>query len=220
MTDVQTTDSPAVEAHKSFPIPVTKGKGTINIVPDDIPLEVYTEALLLGLKELMNRGMSKLTKASFNGDEAALAKAAMDQGEKNYEAIMEGKIKFAGKKASKGESAAVMTEARRLAKALVKDGIKAAGMKISHVEPKDITAAANALLAEDPSLIAQAKVNLEERAKVPVKVDITKLIKESPKLVAKAEAANAAKKAEKKPLSATQAGKVKPRAKPAGATAH
>ena len=196
-------------------VPITKGKGFIEIDTEDgeaLPSEVYKEALLLGLKELCNRGMSKLTKASFNGDEEALKAGAMAQAEKNVEAIAQGKIRFLGKKAKTGESAAVMTEARRLAKNLVKDGIKAAGMKISHVEAKDITAAANELLANDPSLIEQAKANLEERAKVPAKVDLIKsLIKESPKLVAKAEAASAKKKTT---LSKTQAGKVAPRAKP------
>jgi len=204
-------------------VPITKGKGFVEIDTEDtdaLPGEVYKEALLLGLKELCNRGMSKLTKASTK-DEAELQSLAMAQAEKNVEAIAQGKIRFLGKKAKTGESAAVMTEARRLAKNLVKDGIKAAGMKISHVETKDITAAANELLANDPSIVEQAKANLEERAKVPAKVDLIKsLIKESPKLVAKAAEANVKKKST---LSKTQAGKVAPRAKPkpgVSATAH
>ncbi len=201
-------------------VPITKGKDTVKFQTDDLPEEVYAECLLLGLKELVNRGMSKITKASTK-DMEELASLAMAQAEKNVEAIMTGKIRFLGKKAKTGESAAVMTEARRLAKNLVKDGIKAAGMKISHVEPKEITAAANEMLAQDPSIVEQAKANLEERAKVPAKVDLIKsLIKESPKLVAKAAEANAKKKST---LSKTQAGKVAPRAKPkpgVSATAH
>jgi len=201
-------------------VPITKGKGSVTIDTETLPDEVYKEAMLLGLKELCNRGMSKLTKASTK-DEAELQSLAMAQAEKNVEAIAQGKIRFLGKKAKTGESAAVMTEARRLAKNLVKDGIKAAGMKISHVEAKDITAAANELLASDSSIVEQAKANLEERAKVPAKVDLIKsLIKESPKLVAKAKEANEKKKST---LSKTQAGKVAPRAKPkagVSATAH
>src|SRR6266404_7135576 len=192
-------------------VPITKGKGFIVIDTETLVDEVYKEAMLLGLKELLNRGMSKLTKASTK-DAEELASLAMAQAEKNVEAMAQGKIRFLGKKAKTGESAAVMTEARRLAKNLVKDGIKAAGMKISHVEAKDITTAANELLASDPSLIEQAKANLEERAKVPAKVDLIKsLIKESPKLVAKAAEEKAKKKST---LSKTQAGKVAPRAKP------
>jgi hypothetical protein len=204
-------------------VPITKGKGIVEIDTEAIPVEVYKEALLLGLKELANRGMSKLTKASFNGDEAALAEAAMKQAEKNVEAINSGDIRFSGKKAKTGESAAVMTEARRLAKALIKDAIKANGEKISHYEPKEITALANAYLAEDTSLIEQAKANLEERAKAPtlekLKSVVATGLKASPKLVAKAEAAKSKKK---ETLSKTQAGKVAPRVKPKGSqpTAH
>src|SRR6266403_4036371 len=93
-------------------VPITKGKGSVTIDTETLPDEVYKEAMLLGLKELCNRGMSKLTKASFNGNEAALAEAAMAQAEKNVDAIAQGKIRFLGKKAKTGESAAVMTEAR------------------------------------------------------------------------------------------------------------
>jgi len=202
-------------------VPITKGKDTVTFQTDDLPEEVYGEALLLGLKELANRGMSKITKASTK-DEEELKSLAMAQAEKNVEAIMAGKIRFLAKKAKTGEPAAVMTEARRLAKNLIKDAIKASGKRINAVEPKDITAAANDYLQSDQgkALIDQAKVNLEERAATPIKIDIEALgIKESPKLVAKADADKAKKKA-KGTLSATQAGKVKPRAKPAGATAH
>src|SRR6266404_3334612 len=143
-------------------VPITKGKGSVTIDTETLPDEVYKEAMLLGLKELCNRGMSKLTKASTK-DEAELQSLAMAQAEKNVEAIAQGKIRFLGKKAKTGESAAVMTEAR--------------------------------LLASDPSIVEQAKANLEERAKVPAKVDLIKsLIKESPRLVAKAKEANEKKK--------------------------
>src|SRR6266403_969496 len=165
-------------------VPITKGKGSVTIDTETLPDEVYKEAMLLGLKELCNRGMSKLTKASTK-DAEELASLAMAQAEKNVEAIAQGKIRFLGKKA------------------------------------KNITAAANELLANDPSIVEQAKANLEERAKVPAKVDLIKsLIKESPKLVAKAKEANEKKKST---LSKTQAGKVAPRAKPkagVSATAH
>ena len=203
-------------------VPITKGKGSVTIDTETLPDEVYKEAMLLGLKELANRGMSKLTKASTK-DEDELKSLAMAQAEKNVEAILSGNIRFLGKKAKTGESAAVMTEARRLAKNLIKDAIKAAGKRINTVEPKVITQGANDYLASDQgaSLIAQAKANLEERAKSPIKVDIEALgIKESPKLVAKADAEKAAKKSS---LSKTQAGKVAPRAKPkagVSATAH
>lgn len=222
MTDIDTTTTPAATPAPEktiYTIPVTKAKASIDIAVDDVPDDVYKEALLLGLKELVNRGMSKITVAKLEGAELEKAKAAaLAQAQKNVEAIKTSNIKFAGKKAKSGESAAVMTEALRLAKNLVKDEIKRAGGKISHYKASEITLAAKELLAQDESLVAQAKINLEEREKTPVKVNIMALVKEDPELVKKAEA----KKAEKKVagLSAKQAGMTKTRAKPAQATAH
>lgn len=224
MTDMTTNETTLGDAKPEptktiYTIPVSKGKASIDIAVDDVPDDVYKEALMLGLKELVNRGMSKITVAKLEGAELQKAQAAaMAQAAKNVEAIKTSNIKFAGKKAKSGESAVVMTEALRLAKNLVKDEIKRAGGKISHYKASEITLAAKELLAQDDSLVAQAKANLEEREKTPVKVNIMALVKEDPELVKKAEA----KKAEKKVagLSAKQAGMTKTRAKPSGATAH
>ena len=101
-----------------------------------------------------------------------------------------------------------------LAKEVVKNEIRAAGMKISHVEASEITKAANALIAADPAFIETATANIEARAAQKVNVDISSLIHESPKLVQAAEARKAASKAV---LSKTQAGKAAPRK---GAAAH
>ncbi len=199
-------------------IPVTKSKGTVEIDTDNIPDEVYQEALLQGLKVLVNRGMSKITKAEL-GDEATVKTEAQVKAEKNVEDIKAGKIKFSGTKVKKA-SGAVMTEARRLARNLVKDEMKRLGIKISHVEASEITKAANALLAEDDSIVEQAKVNIAEREakveKTGLAIDVKALVQTSPELVAKAEARKAKPKAEGQ-LSAKQAGmvaKAKPAAQP------
>lgn len=193
-------------------IAVTKGKGTVDIDTDKLPDAVYAAALAEGLKVLVNKGMSKITKAEL-GDEETVKKEAMLKAASNVEAILAGTIKLAGApKAGQKASGIVMTEARRLAKNLVKDAMKQAGIKISHVEPKEITAAANALLAEDPSIIETAKANVEARSKTPIAIDVSKLVHTSPALVAKAEAKKAAAKST---LSAKQAGmvaKAKPKA--------
>lgn len=197
-------------------IPVTKGKATVEIDTDSIPEEVYKEALIQGLKVLVNRGASKITKGTTK-DEDELKSLAMDKANEQVELIKTGKIKFSGGAKTTKASGAVMTEARRLARNLVKDEMKRQGIKISHVEASEITKAANALLAEDPSLIETAKANLEDRAKVPVKINVS-AIPTSPKKIAAAEAKKA-----KDQLSAKQAGKVAPRAKGKGqpqATAH
>lgn len=193
-------------------VPVTKGKTTVAIDTDLIPTEVYAEALLQGLKVLVNRGMSKITKETYPQAEELVA-AATAKANENAADILAGKVKLSGAK-PKAASGAVMTEARRLARNLVKDEMKRQGIKISHVEASEITKAANALLAEDPTLIETAKANLEERAKVPVKINVA-AIPISDKKVKAAEARKA-----KDQLSKTQAGKVATRKKgqPAQAT--
>lgn len=200
-------------------VPITKGKGSVAIDTAQIPQEVYEEALLQGLKVLLNRGMSKITKAEL-GDDDTVKKEAMLKAEKNAEDVLAGKIKFTGRKATTKASGAVMTEARRLARNLVKDAMKAHGIKISHVEASEITKAANAILAdatEGPSLIAMATANLAEREKVPVAESIVSSIKISDKLVAKA---NERKAASKSQLSAKQAGLTKKSKPGTQATAH
>lgn len=190
-------------------IPVTKGKANVEIDTDALPDAVYQEALRLGLKELANRGMSKVTKAA-HPDEAELKAKAMEVAQANVEAIKAGKIKFTGQKASK-VSGAVKTEAMRLARNLVKDAIKASGGKISHYEASEITKAAKELLEADQSLLVMAEDNIKARETVgkTEKINLSS-IKTSDKLVAKAEAK---KKAGASTLSATQAGKVKTKAK-------
>lgn len=200
-------------------VPITKGKGAIDVDTSAIPEDVYAEALLQGLKVLLNRGASKITKETYP-EAVELQAAAMAKAQDQLALVLDSKIKFTGSKASNKASGEVMTEARRLAKNIIKDEMKRAGIKISHVEPKEITAAANELLKADPSLIETAKANLEARKATPVsdKISIKSLIKESPALIAKAEEKKA--KAKAGTLSKTQAGKVKPRQKPsAGANA-
>jgi hypothetical protein len=200
-------------------VPVTKGKGFIDIETNDIPEAVYAEALLQGLKVLLNRGASKITKEN-HPDEKVLREEAMLQAEKQKQQIMDGTIKLTGSKAKSKESGVVMTEARRLAKNLVKDMMKEKGIKISHVDAKDITAAANELLGEMPELIETAKANIAAREAIPVagKIDISAIIKVNPNKVAKAEAEKAEKR-KNAPLSAKQAGKTKARGSKPGAQA-
>ena len=196
-------------------IPITKGKGTLEINTDDVsengdvPAEVYAEALLQGFKVLMNRGMSKITKELYS-DPEELKTAAMAKAAENLELIRTGKIKFIGGAKTAKLSGAVNTEAMRLARNLVKDEMKKSGIKISHVEASEITKAAKEVLASDngASIIEMAKANLADRSKVPVASSILSSIKISDKKVA---AANARKA--KDQLSAKQAGKVKVRAK-------
>lgn len=208
-------------------IPITKVKGqAVDVDFDALPIEVYKEMLYLGAKEYINSvKMSKigagLTKLS--GTELTKAHdAIIAQAKANAEAMETGKdFKFHGAKSETKVSGAVQTEAMRLARNLVKDAMKKAGMKISHTPASEITAAAKQVLTNMPDLYKTAEANLKARAETPVKgIDITKLVKADPELVKKADAAKAAKK-RTAPLSVKQAGMVAPKQKPQPtATAH
>jgi phosphoribosylformylglycinamidine (FGAM) synthase PurS component len=176
-----------------------------------LPDDVYREALLQGLKALSERAMSKITKEAYP-DEAERKAAIKAKAEDNIDKMYRGEVKITGKASVEKPKGAVMTEAMRLARNLVKDFMKSKKIKISTVKASEITKAATVLLGQDPSIIETAKANLAARANVPIKVDLSALIHADPELVRKADAKAAKAKADK-PLSAKQAGKVAPRAK-------
>lgn len=194
-------------------VPVTKAGTTIEVNSDSLPEEAYKFVFEAGLKAVLNLGMSKILTKGLEGDKLAEAQAAaLAKAQENLDNLLAGKIKKGRTTAKDANgnkvSGPVMTEARRLAKEVVKNEIRAAGMKISHVEASVITKAANELIAADPSYIEKATANLESRSHIKSAVDIKALVHESPKLVAKANAAKAERKTQ---LSAKQAGKVAPR---------
>lgn len=162
------------EVGDTFEIPITKAGRTLTVTTKGMSNNVYRMALILGLKDLCNRGMTKITvtenRKKMEGEKLIAAQnAAFDKAEENLALLMKGKLpRMVGVKSESDKlSGVVMTEARRLAKNLIKDEIKAAGEKISHYESKDITAAANAVLKNDDEvskkLIAQAKENVAKR---------------------------------------------------------
>lgn len=220
MTDLSTdiaTEATAAAPSTVMSIPLKNGAGSVEVDTARLPDDVYREAMLQGLKVLAERAMSKITKEAYPED--AERKAAIKaKAEQNVQDMYDGKVKITGKAAVKKASGAVMTEAMRLARNLVKDAMKANKIKISHVKASEITAAAKALIEADPSIITTAEANLKAREATPVKIDITKLVHADPALVAKDEEKKAKAKADK-PLSAKQAGKVAPRAKGAKPTA-
>lgn len=184
-------------------VAITKGKSTLSVDTSVFSDEMFEYIVARGLRDILNGGMSKVTAKDIPNEEDRKAEA-MVIAAKRLEELVAGTLKRVGGKVKKA-SGAVMTEARRLAKALVKDAIKASGGKISHYEASEITKAANALLEtpQGKDILAQAEANLAERSKTPIGIDIGGLIKPSEKLVAKAKADNEKKKST---LSAKQAG--------------
>jgi len=200
-------------------IKVTKAGKSLEVNLQDLPDEAYQFVLQKGLEALLNARMSKVLTKDLEGEKLADAQsAALKIAEENLANLKAGKITKArgGAKDANGNKVAanVMTEARRLAKEVVKNEIRAAGMKISHVEASVITKAANELIAADPSFIENAKANIEARSAVKSAINIADLVHESPKLVAKAEAERAERKTQ---LSVKQGGKIAPRKKKAPA---
>lgn len=205
-------------------IEITKaGKRQMEVDTDALPEPIYAAALAAGLKLLLNAKMSKITTAKLEGDDLAKAQSdAWAKAEENLAAMHDGSYKTGRAAAATDASGkkvpqVVMTEALRIAKNMVKDQLRKANIRISHVEAKDITAAAKEFLTADPSIIEKAKEAVEARQAAPAPIDIAGLIHESPALVAKADAEKAERKAT---LSAKQAGKVAPRkAQPQGSAA-
>lgn len=201
----------------TFAIPISKAGANIDVDVDALPEEMYAQALKEGLKVMLSKGMSKITTKDLEGEELAKARAAaLEKAQENLAAMNGGTYKIGrAKSATTGKvSGATMTEARRLARNVVKDTLRKAGYKISLVAASDITAAANKLIDSDPSYIEQAKANLEARTAAPVGIDLTALVHEDPKKKAAAEKRKAEAKGQ---LSAKQAGmtaKVAGKAKP------
>lgn len=215
MTNVDTetvaSDNATTAPSTLVQVALKNAAGTIEVDTARLPDDVYREALMQGLKVIAERGMSKLTKEAYP-DETERKAAIKAKALENVDDMYAGKTKITGAAKVKKASGAVMTEAMRLARNLVKDAMKANKIKISTVKASEITKAAKALLDADASILATAEQNLKQREQTPVKIDITKLIHADPELVAKDEAKKAAAKKDK-PLSAKQAGKVAPRAK-------
>lgn len=205
---------------KIVQVPVTKAKTTIDIDVEAIPQNIWDAIVAEGLKAFVNKGMSKIMTKGLEGDDLSKAQeAALKKGQENVAAILDGSMKIPGQKKVKGASGKVMTEARRLARNIIKDEIKRAGGKVSHYEASEITKAANDYLETEAgkALIAKAEETIKEREATPVAAGILSKIKVSDKLVKKAEAAKAARKSQ---LSAKQAGMTAKRAKGESATAH
>lgn len=205
-------------------VPVTKAKGEyieIDTRPvsegGDLPDAVYQAALAEGLKAFINRRMSKISVVGLEGKALEEAKAAaMKVAQENLENMRQGKIKTVGGAKGDKVSGAVMTEARRMARNIIKDELKRAGEKLAYYSASEITKSANALILANPEIVDRAKASLAERDTVKVPIDI-KAIPISADKKAAAEKARVNKKA-KATLSAAQAGKTAKRSKPVHAT--
>lgn len=199
---------------------------TLDVNTDTIPPEMYALAMMEGLKVLLNARMTSkagpgaVTKLS--GDELVAAQGrAMKIAQENLDKLNQGTVKAkATKSAKSGEDREVTTEARRIARELVKNEIRKAGLKPSHVAAAEITTAADAMIARDASIVAKAKENLASRADLHSEIDLSKFVDIGKAQAKDAEAkAKAAKAKADKPLSSKQAGIVAKRKPGVGTSA-
>lgn len=198
------------EGGETIAIKVTKG-GTIAVDLARLPDRIYKAVIVHGLQKLINRKSKSDKTDAMEPNERAAA---------NLAAMYANTYKLVGSKVESAKaSGPVMVEARRLALIIVKAEIKAQGIKLVHVPKTELTKLANELLTDRPEIVAQAEASLKTAADSAEKAKASgKLLKVTvdPKLVKAAEDAKAKKKATaKQTLSATQAGKVVAKAKPA-----
>jgi len=202
---------------ETIKVPVVKAKGqVIEVELDKLPDEVYKEILLQGAKAVLNRGMTKISSTTYPKEDELKA-AAMEKAAENLEAMYEGKIRITGGKAKKGMGK-INTEARRIARNLVKDLIKQNGGKVGDYENSEISRAAQEMIDANPEILKMAEENIKAREseQTKIKFDLSSIAVSDKKV-----AAAKAKKERKVPLSATQAGIVQAKAKPGTqATAH
>lgn len=195
-------------------IPITKaGNKPIPVETDTLGDAMVELIYREGLKVLLNAKMSKVSVAKLVGKDLEDAQAAAYEiGMKNFAALEAGTIVKGRTAAAKsGVPAEVRTEAMRLARAIVKDEARNAGLRPSLIPASEITAAAKQVLEDNPDLFAKAQENIDNRKSVTPKISLGGL-KEDAKLVKAADEKKAAAAAARKStLSAKQAGKVAPR---------
>lgn len=222
------TDAVA-EASVTLKIKLKGGVGEVEVDTSKIvDMDIYQYIFQVGLETIINKaGMSKIatgiTKA-VGEDKVKRTADIVEQAQRTVQAMYDGNLK--GAKATSKRTGATQTEAMRLAKALVKDTLRSNGYKISAFDAKELTAFAKEVLSGNPDLYKRAEENLKARAELPIKgLNVAAMLgdkagdeslKAKPKVPPKPRAKGEAGAV----LSAAQAGKVAPRQKPAGATAH
>jgi hypothetical protein len=180
-------------------IPVVKaGKDVyVEMNTKEIPDSVYQAALERGMKDFVNRKMTKIAVAGLEGKDLEAAQAkAYEQALENVEDIKAGKVRGATTKRT--GTGKINTEAMRIARQLVKDAMKRDKIRLADVDAKEITAAAKELIEDNPDILEEAKKNLEAREKKEKKIVVkTSKIKLNPTKVA---ANNAKRKTTKAPV--------------------
>ncbi len=191
------------EQTKFVTVLIPKAKQSLEVDLSQLPEEVWSEVVNLGLKSLLTRGMTEIKTTGLEGKALETAQhAAFEVAQGNLEKMYSGEIRLTTTKRVKVKGKE-RTRALQKAKNIVKAQMKAEGLKISHYSAKEITMAAESVLEDNPELIAEARAELEaeEKQTAKVKISLKDKMKADPKKVqaakekaAAAKAATAAKK--------------------------
>ena len=196
--EVEATEAPPTGQTSIVSVFISKAKASLDVDISKLPDDVYNEVLQKGLQSVLGRGMGEIKVGALEGAELEKAQeAALEVAAANLEKCYAGEIRFMAAKKTKVKGKE-RTEAMRIAKQIVKDQMKAEGLKISHYSAKEITAAAEQVLADNPEILEQAKENLariEKERSSKVKINLKSTMKTDPKKVAAAKEASEKKKA-------------------------
>lgn len=146
-----------------FKIKISKAKTNLDVEFDDLPAEVQAFIVEQGLSKLLNGATARETAAT-TPDEKVRGENAMALAMNKLDALKAGKFKRTAARGDGKTPMVVMTEARRLAKNIIKAHLKAQGKRLGEIEPAAITEAANLYLTENPDLIETAKASIEASA--------------------------------------------------------
>ena len=190
---------------------VAKAGKSFDINTQEIPLEVYTEALRIGLVQMASRGLTKVANKGLEGEALEAAQAAAEAiVVKNIQSIKEGTVRIASKKDEKvaGERS-VMALARKDALNIVKQMMRAQKIRQKDVGKKAMAQAAEAYLLSDSGkkVIERARVKITETtaeaAKATQDSTLLDLLKDMPRTTTVTKGG---------PISAIQARQPRPRA--------
>jgi hypothetical protein len=191
---------------------VAKAGKSFDINTQEIPLEVYTEALRIGLVQMASRGLTKVANKGLEGEALEAAQAAAEAiVVKNIQSIKEGTVRIASKKDEKvaGGERSVMALARKDALNIVKQMMRAQKIRQKDVGKKAMAQAAEAYLLSDSGkkVIERARVKITETtaeaAKATQDSTLLDLLKDMPRTTTVTKGG---------PISAIQARQPRPRA--------
>lgn len=233
------------ERVRSFTISLKCGAGSVVLEDiDAVDANTFRYIIQQGLETIVNTsggiakqlaGFTKLTGKDADERKAKIVALANE----TIANLVKGTVKKKGakSKADKADSA-VMSEAVRIAKEMIKDHLRSQGIKLSSRKQSEITKAAKDVVEANPDLLKKAAANLAERAegaKTTAKLDLktlfgagildeTNKVKPKGAGLKKANEAKAAKKAESegavRSKPAADGGKVAPPVRPKASAPH